>query len=135
MYQSLLAEIGRGRNLAPAAIQASVDAQGLIGAEAAKQAHLVDRVMYRDQLLDELKAATGRTGAKEPFKQIAPWRSILMMQPENGDGVGQTASPSSMPRAKSSTAMATRERWAASNFRRSCANCGRTARSRRLSCG
>ena len=72
MDGSLLAEIGRGRReVALAAIQATIDAQGLIvGADAAKQAHLVDRVLYRDQLLDELKAATGRTGGKEPFKQI-----------------------------------------------------------------
>jgi protease-4 len=71
MHGSLLAEIGRGRGLSPVAIQATIDAQGLIGAEAARQAHLVDRVLYRDQVLDELKAATGRAGSKEPFRQVA----------------------------------------------------------------
>jgi protease-4 len=81
MSQSLLAEIGRSRGLTPAAFQATADAQGLIGAEAAKQAHLVDRVMYRDQLLDELKAATGRTGSREPFKQVA-LSTYLTMKPD-----------------------------------------------------
>jgi len=88
IWQSLLAEIGRGRGLAPAAIQAIVDGQGLIAADAAKQAHLVDRVLYPDQVIDELKAATGvtsRPGAKESFKQIA-LPVYMGMTPEPGNG-------------------------------------------------
>ena len=81
MSQSLLAEIGRGRGLTPAAIQATVDAQGLVDAESAKAAHLVDKILYRDQLIDELKAATGRTGSKEPFKQVA-LSDYLALKPE-----------------------------------------------------
>ena len=81
MHGSILAEIGRSRGLTPAAIQATIDAQGLIGADAAREAHLVDRVLYRDQLLDELKAATGRAGSKEPFKQIA-LPAYIVMKPD-----------------------------------------------------
>ena len=70
IWQSLLADIGRARDVAPARIQATVDREGLIRAEVAKSAHLVDKVAYVDQILDELKGATGRTGPKEVFKQV-----------------------------------------------------------------
>ena len=71
LWSSILADVGRARNLTPAKIQATVDAEGLILADAAKTAHLVDRVAYRDQVIDELKAATGRKGPKENFKQVS----------------------------------------------------------------
>ena len=70
IWQSLLAEIGRSRGLAPAAIQAAADAEGLIGAEAAKKFRLADQVLYRDQVDDQLKAATGG-GAKDAFRQVS----------------------------------------------------------------
>jgi len=47
-----------------------VDTEGLIRATAAKENGLVDRVAYRDEIYDALKAKTGRTGSKEPFKQV-----------------------------------------------------------------
>jgi protease-4 len=39
-------------------------------ADAALQAGLITRVLYRDEVLNELKKKTGRTGAKDAFKQI-----------------------------------------------------------------
>lgn len=70
VWGSLVADIAQSRSLTPTAIQATVDAEGLIRADAAKAAKLVDRIAYRDEVIDELKAATGRKGSKESFKQI-----------------------------------------------------------------
>ena len=40
-------------------------------AEAAKRLKLVDRVAYLDEMLEDLKAATGRKGSSQTFKQVA----------------------------------------------------------------
>jgi protease-4 len=71
IWGGLLGDIAPGRDLTPEKIQATVDAEGLIRAEAAKAAGLIDRVSYRDEVYESLKAKTGRAGTKEPFKQIA----------------------------------------------------------------
>ena len=71
VWGSLVGDIARSRGITPAAVQATVDAEGLIRPEAAKAAKLIDRVAYRDEVIDELKAKTGRKGAKESFKQIS----------------------------------------------------------------
>ena len=71
LWGSILSDIGRARHLKPAQIQGVVDSEGLIRASAALQGHLVDKVVYRDQIIDELKAETGRTAPKDPFKQVS----------------------------------------------------------------
>lgn len=71
LWGGLVADIAASRELTPAQIQSVVDAEGLIRPEAAKTAKLVDRIAYRDEIYDALKAKTGRAGSKEPFKQIA----------------------------------------------------------------
>jgi len=71
VWGSLVADIAQSRGLTPVALQATVDAEGLVRAEVAKAAKLVDRIAYRDEVIDELKAKTGRKGAKETFKQIS----------------------------------------------------------------
>lgn len=70
IWGGLLTDIAPSRGLTPAKIQATVDAEGIVRPEAAKSSRLVDRLAYRDQIYDELKAKTGRAGTKEPFKQI-----------------------------------------------------------------
>jgi len=70
IWGSLLADIGHSRNLAPAEIQKVVDSEGMIKPSEALKAHLVDRVSYRDELIDRLKKETGVTSATESFKQI-----------------------------------------------------------------
>ncbi len=70
LWGTMLGDIATTRQLKPAQIQAAVDAEGLIRPEAAKDAKLVDRIAYRDEIIDELKRETGRTGATESFKQI-----------------------------------------------------------------
>ena len=70
IWAGLLSDIAPSRKTTPQEIQAVVDAEGLLRPETAKKAHLVDRIVYRDQIYDELKAKTGRAGSKEAFKQI-----------------------------------------------------------------
>ncbi len=71
IWGGLLSDIAPSRGLTPAKIQATVDSEGLIRADVAKKNHLVDRVAYRDEVYDALKAKTGRAGSKLPFKQIS----------------------------------------------------------------
>ena len=71
VWVNLTAPIEQARKLPAGALQKAVDEKGLIRADDAKQLKLVDRVAYVDEVLDELKAATGRKGSSEPFKQVA----------------------------------------------------------------
>ncbi|MBS0662317.1 MAG: signal peptide peptidase SppA [Verrucomicrobia bacterium] len=71
IWGTIRGDIAASRHLAPENVQAVVDAEGLIRPSAAKAAGLIDRVAYRDEVIDELKAKTGRRGSRESFKQIA----------------------------------------------------------------
>lgn len=71
IWSGLLNDIAPSRDLSAEKIQTIVDAEGLIRPEAAKAGHLVDRIAYRDEVYDTLKAKTGRSGSKEPFKQVS----------------------------------------------------------------
>lgn len=71
VWQDLVKDIAASRHVSVERIQQLVDEQGLIRADAARQAGLVDRVAYRDVVLDELRKDTGRMAPREPFKQIA----------------------------------------------------------------
>ncbi|HKB57844.1 MAG TPA: signal peptide peptidase SppA [Lacunisphaera sp.] len=71
VWANLTVPIEQARKLPAGALQKAVDAKGLIRADDAKQLKLVDRVAYVDEVLDDLKAATGRKGSSEPFKQVA----------------------------------------------------------------
>lgn len=70
LWDGLLADIAPGRGLTPADIQTTVDREGVIRADVAKESGLVDRVAYRDEIYEALKAKTGRAGSREPFKQV-----------------------------------------------------------------
>jgi len=63
-------DIATARGLAPADLQALVDAEGLISPEAAQKAGLVSSLGYRDEIIEQLRSETG-AGAGEPFKQVA----------------------------------------------------------------
>jgi protease-4 len=71
IWRTILTDMAPSRELTPEQIQATVDAEGLIRAGPAREARLVDRVAYRDEVYEALKAKTGRAGTKEPFKQVA----------------------------------------------------------------
>lgn len=70
VWGTLTAAIESARRLPAGAIQQAVDEKGLIRADDALKLKLVDRTAYLDEVLDELKAATGRQGSSQPFKQI-----------------------------------------------------------------
>lgn len=71
VWSDLLEEIGASRGIEVAAIQQVVDEEGMMRSDLALEVGLVDRIAYRDEILDELKEKTGRKGSSEPFKQIA----------------------------------------------------------------
>jgi protease IV len=70
VWGSLLADIGHSRGISAASLQATVDAEGIIKAAAALKGGLIDRVAYRDEIVDELKKDTGVTSATDSFKQV-----------------------------------------------------------------
>ena len=71
LWGKLLADVAKSRGLTAAELQQVIDAEGMIRAYVAKQTQLVDRIAYRDEVIAALKKETGRTGAKESFKQIS----------------------------------------------------------------
>jgi len=72
IWTDLLGDIAASRRLTLAEVQGAVDAEGVITASSAVAHKLVDRSVYRDQVIDELKVKTGRKkGTKESFKQIS----------------------------------------------------------------
>ncbi len=70
LWLDLTAAVQEARKLPEGALQKVVDEKGMIRADVAKQAGLVDRIAYLDEVLDGLKADTGRKGSTRPFKQI-----------------------------------------------------------------
>jgi protease-4 len=84
LWGGIVREIAASRHVSPQQIQATVDAEGLIRADAAKAARLVDRVAYRDEIIAELKKATGRSG-QDTFKQIS-LADYSRVVPDGADG-------------------------------------------------
>jgi protease IV len=70
VWGGVLADISATRKLSTTQIQSIVDREGMIRADVAKTDKLVDRVAYRDEVYEGLKAKTGRAGSKKAFKQI-----------------------------------------------------------------
>jgi protease IV len=70
IWGTLVADMAKSRGLSATAIQATVDREGLIKASIALEAGLVDRVAYRDEIIDKLKRETGVTSPTESFKQV-----------------------------------------------------------------
>jgi protease-4 len=69
LWGTLRTDIAASRGLEEGALQALVDAEGMMRADVAKASGLVDRVAYRDELIAELKEETAST-TEETFKQI-----------------------------------------------------------------
>ena len=92
VWGSMLADIGRSRGVSVQALQATVDAEGLIRPSVALSAHLVDHVAYRDEVIDRLKKVTGVTSPTDSFKQVqlgAYAKNVL--RDSGGMGAGQVA--------------------------------------------
>lgn len=71
VWGQLAGDVARSRGIDVAALQRVVDTEGMIRADAAREAGLVDRIAYRDEVIAALKQETGRTGPKETFKQVS----------------------------------------------------------------
>ncbi len=92
VWGSMLSDIGRSRGISAEAIQGVVDAEGIIKPVAALKAHLVDRVLYRDEIIDRLKKETGVTSATDTFKQVALGAyAKTFVRPPVPSGSGQVA--------------------------------------------
>jgi protease IV len=71
LWGDLRADIASGRGLTAQQLQELADNEGLIMPQTALKSGFVDRLAYRDEIIDELKTRTGRKGSKESFKQVA----------------------------------------------------------------
>lgn len=70
LWADLRGDIAADRKLPSVDLQSLIDAEGLIRPESALKARLIDRLAYRDEVLAQLKKATGVTDPADPFKQI-----------------------------------------------------------------
>ncbi len=91
VWQAILTDVAESRNVTVEDLQAVVDSEGLIRADAAEKSGLVDRVVYRDEILDELKSKTGVKSATTPFKQIALVDYAAIMPHQGGFGSDRIA--------------------------------------------
>lgn len=71
VWLTLTSAIEQARKLPAGSLQKIIDEQGFIRPDAAKASKLIDRIAYLDEVLVDLKGATGRKGTKEAFRQIA----------------------------------------------------------------
>ena len=84
IWGGLLGDISASRKIKVSAIQSLVDREGMIRPEAAKASGLVDRIAYRDVMLDDLKSRTGRAGSRLPFRQVSLESYIPMSTADSG---------------------------------------------------
>ncbi len=71
IWGDLLGDMAAARGLAVKDLQSIVDREGFIRADAALAAKIVNRVGYRDEVIEELKGRTGQKGTSKPFKQVS----------------------------------------------------------------
>lgn len=71
LWSDVTAAMEGSRKMAAGSIQRAADTEGVVRAESATAEGLVDRVAYFDEVLDEMKKATGVVARKDPFKQIS----------------------------------------------------------------
>ncbi|MBD1910765.1 MULTISPECIES: signal peptide peptidase SppA [unclassified Leptolyngbya] len=65
LWQEFVTQVAASRKLTPAKIEAIANQQGLLSAEAAKNAGLVDRLAYPDEMEAELQKLTGAEKAED----------------------------------------------------------------------
>jgi protease IV len=71
IWQEFLDTSGKSRKLDAKALQALSDSKGLLTPQQAKDAKVVDRLVYNDEMIDELKKITGEDKDSKSFKQIS----------------------------------------------------------------
>jgi len=80
LWGDIAGAIETSRKLPAGRLQVTVDAEGLIRPESARAANLVDRIAYADEVLDDLRVATGMKGSKGSFRQVSlPEYSALVL--------------------------------------------------------
>ncbi|ATC66233.1 signal peptide peptidase SppA [Nibricoccus aquaticus] len=71
VWGDLRGDIASARGLTAEKLQSIVDKEGLILPQSAVSSGFATRLSYRDEVIDDLKARTGRKGSKQSFKQIS----------------------------------------------------------------
>jgi protease IV len=71
IWQEFLDTSGKGRKLDAKVLQALSDSKGILTPQEAKDAKVVDSLVYNDQMIDELKKITGEDNDSKSFKQIS----------------------------------------------------------------
>lgn len=71
LWGAMMDDMAQSRGLNREKLQSVVDSEGIIRPEKAKEAKLVDRIVYRDEIISELRTKTGPSSdEKITFKQI-----------------------------------------------------------------
>ncbi len=93
VWATILSDVGKSRGVSPAAIQATVDTEGIIKPSLALKARLIDKVAYRDEVIDRLKKETGVTSPTETFKQVqlGVYAKTALSRPPTSLGPGEVA--------------------------------------------
>jgi len=91
IWGTIVSDMAKSRGVSPGAIQATVDAEGIIKASVALKANLVDKVAYRDEVIDGLKKETGVTSPTDPFKQVQLAYYAKTSLPTQSFGGGEVA--------------------------------------------
>ncbi len=72
LWSDVVQDIARSRGLTPAAVQAAVDSHGIFMGADAVSAKLVDKLAYRDEVIDELREKVGRDATNpDTFRQVS----------------------------------------------------------------
>jgi protease-4 len=71
LWTEITRAMEESRKVAAGTVQKAADTEGVLRAESARASGLVDRIAYFDEVLDELKTATGVTAKKDPFLQVS----------------------------------------------------------------
>ncbi len=71
LWKDLGTDMATSRKIKVAELQAQVDSDPMLRGPIALKSKLVDRLAYRDEIIEELKEKTGRKGSRESFKQIS----------------------------------------------------------------
>lgn len=71
LWNEFIASAAKSRNLKPEQLQAIADRQGLLLADQAQTAKLIDKVVHEDEVLTELQNLTGETKDRDSFRQVS----------------------------------------------------------------
>lgn len=82
LWSSVRDEIAQARGMNPALLQQLVDREALILPESAKEAGLVTRVAYRDEVIADLRQRTGSRRGEPTFKQVS-LSTYMQLVPES----------------------------------------------------